>query len=369
MTQRPKEIISKAKPEMIERLKTLMPDSKDWSSFCSISDVHPVNSLRVNTLKISIPELKSRLSKKWKIKQPYPSNPEIIIVEGKINKTNRKTTSNNVDVSNSKTNNNERSETILKDGGRGSGGKDNQYDLEPGELGKAIEHLLGYYYIQELSSMMPIIALNPKENEIIIDLCAAPGSKTTQAAAKISNTGTIIANDASKGRIGILSTNIQRCGVTNAIITHAPGEMLCSRLSKIKLKANKILVDAPCSGEGTIRSSVQSVKMFSKNLINKLSGIQKRLVKSAINALEDEGEMIYSTCTHAPEENEAIVSYILENFPEMEIVDVNIPLRTRKGITEWNGITYHKNVTKAVRIYPQDNDTEGFFISKFRKTK
>lgn len=322
MTKRPDKIISKVKPEQEERLRVLMPEEKDWKSFCDISDVHPVNSLRVNTLKISIEDLKKRLEKKWKIKQPYESNPEIIVVESK---------------------------------------------LEPGEIGKAIEHLLGYYYIQEIASMMPLIALQPKPNEILIDLCAAPGSKTTQAGMYMENTGTIIANDASLGRIGILSTNIQRCGVTNTVVTKAPGELLCKRLSNLKMKASKILVDAPCSGEGTIRSSTQSVKMFSKNLIKKLSRTQERLVRSAIEVLEENGELIYSTCTHAPEENELIASYILENYHNMKIQEIKIPLKTRPGITEWEGQKFHPDVIKCARVYPQDNDTEGFFISKFKK--
>ena len=324
MTKRPDHIIEKLKPEHRERLKLLMTDSSDWKSFCDISDVHPVNSIRVNTLKISIEELKKRLKTKWKIKQPFKENPEIIIIESK---------------------------------------------LIPGELGKAREHLLGYYYIQEISSMMPIIALNPKEEELFIDLCAAPGSKTTQAVAYMKNRGTVIANDASMGRISILSTNIQRCGVTNTVITKTPGELLCKKLSELKINPDKILVDAPCSGEGTIRSSIQSTKMFSNNLIRKLSKIQKALVKFAIEVLKIDGELVYSTCTHAPEENEEIVSYILENYPEMEIQKINLPIKTRPGIKEWQGRKFHPDVIKSERIYPQDNDTEGFFIAKFRKVE
>ena len=324
MTKRPDHIIEKLKPEHRERLKLLMTDSSDCKSFCDISDVHPVNSIRVNTLKISIEELKKRLKTKWKIKQPFKENPEIIIIESK---------------------------------------------LIPGELGKAREHLLGYYYIQEISSMMPIIALNPKEEELFIDLCAAPGSKTTQAVAYMKNRGTVIANDASMGRISILSTNIQRCGVTNTVITKTPGELLCKKLSELKINPDKILVDAPCSGEGTIRSSIQSTKMFSNNLIRKLSKIQKALVKFAIEVLKIDGELVYSTCTHAPEENEEIVSYILENYPEMEIQKINLPIKTRPGIKEWQGRKFHPDVIKSARIYPQDNDTEGFFIAKFRKVE
>ncbi len=103
-------------------------------------------------------------------------------------------------------------------------------DLMPGELGRAEEHLLGYYYIQELASMLPILALNPKENESFFDMCAAPGSKTTQAAAKMKNTGTIIANEVSMGRLKILASNLERCGCTNTIITRKDGVALCQRL-------------------------------------------------------------------------------------------------------------------------------------------
>ncbi|MEM3074516.1 MAG: RsmB/NOP family class I SAM-dependent RNA methyltransferase [Candidatus Pacearchaeota archaeon] len=325
MPQKINNIINKAKPEQVKRLKELMPDEDDWKSFCQISDVPVVNSIRVNTLKISVSELKNRLEKKsWKVSNPFKNYPEIMIIEG---------------------------------------------NLLPGELGKSVEHILGYYYIQEIASMMPIIALNPKENEIVLDIAAAPGSKTTQAAMYMNNKGTIIANDISIGRIGILSTNIQRCGVSNALIIRSQGEILCKKLEKINMKMDKILVDAPCSGEGTIRTSIQSIKMFSMNLINKLSTTQKRLIDSAISILKENGELVYSTCTHTPEENEAIVSYILKNYNNIKIKEINLPLKTRPGIMKWNKENFHKDVSKCLRIYPQDNNTEGFFIAKLKKEK
>lgn len=310
--------MEKAKPLMQERFKDLL--GSEYNTFCKVVNEYPVNSLRVNTLKISVDELKSILSKKWKIKQPYIKNPEIFVIESK---------------------------------------------LEPGEIGKAEEHLLGYYYVQEIASMMPIIALDLKENDIFLDLCAAPGSKTTQAAMMMNNIGTIIANDANFGRMHILSTNIQRMAVTNTIVTHMDGNVLCKRLHEKKFKFDKILVDAPCSGEGTIRSNQQAISMFSEKAIISLSKLQKGLVKNAISVLKKNGEFIYSTCTHAPEENEAVVSYILEKFP-VEIMDIEIPLKTRPGIKEWKGNTFHKDVIKSARIYPQDNNTEGFFIAKFK---
>ena len=239
--------------------------------------------------------------------------------------------------------------------------------LSPGELGKAIEHILGYYYIQEISSMMPALVLNPKESESIIDLAAAPGSKTTQIASMTNNKGVLIANEVSLGRISILSTNLQRCGVTNTLVIRQTGESLCKKLVKLNIRFDKVLADVPCSGEGTIRSSPKTVQMFSENLIKNLSNTQKYLATNALKVLKLGGDLIYSTCTHAPEENEAIISYLLDNF-QVEIQKIELPLKTRPGITKWKDREYNKDVSQCVRIYPQDNNTEGFFIAHLKKT-
>ncbi|MEM3113418.1 MAG: RsmB/NOP family class I SAM-dependent RNA methyltransferase [Candidatus Pacearchaeota archaeon] len=315
--------IEKAKPLFIERMKLLLKDREDYEKFCYYSGKHLVNSIRCNTLKIPPEELKKRLEKKWKIRSPFSEYKEIMIID---------------------------------------------QELSPGELGNSIEHILGYYYIQEISSMMPILTLKPDKNEIFLDIASSPGSKTTQAAAMMENQGTIIANEINLGRIMPLATNLQRCGVTNTIITKHDGAVLCNKLKKINFKFDKILLDAPCSGEGTIRSSPKTVFMFSENLIKTLAGIQKKLLENALKVLKVNGEIVYSTCTHAPEENESVVSYILENYP-VKIEDIQLPkeLKTRSGIPEWKNIKYHKEINKCVRIYPQDNDTEGFFIAKLKK--
>ncbi|MBS3072753.1 RsmB/NOP family class I SAM-dependent RNA methyltransferase [Candidatus Pacearchaeota archaeon] len=314
--------IEKANPVFLSRIKDQLKDEKDYEEFCKISAIPPVNSIRCNTIKISPSELKKRLEKRWEIKQPFKKHPEIMIVESK---------------------------------------------LLPGELGKAIEHILGYYYIQEISSMMPVLVLNPKEDESILDLAAAPGSKTTQIASVMNNKGILIANEVSLGRIGILSTNLQRCAVTNSLVIRQTGESLCKKLVNLNIQFDKILADVPCSGEGTIRSSPRTVQMFSENLIKNLSNTQKYLAINAIKALKVNGTLVYSTCTHAPEENEAIISYLLENYP-VEIQEINLPLKTRPGITKWKEKNYHKDVNKCIRIYPQDNNTEGFFIACLKKT-
>ena len=311
------------KPLFIERMQKLL--GEDFETYMQILNKEPVRSLRCNTLKISPEELKKRLEKKgWKIKQPFEQHPEIMIL---------------------------------------------QNELGPGELGRTFEHLLGYYYIQEIASMLPILVLQPKPNEIVLDLCAAPGSKTTQAAAKMENTGTIIANEVSLGRIKILATNLERCGVTNTIITRKEGYHFCKRLYDKSFFFDKILIDAPCSGEGTLRSTPKTFQMWNIKSVKNLSKIQKNLVDSAIKVLKPGGELVYSTCTHAPEENEEIVDYVLRNFPEMKIQKINLPIDPRKGITKWQDKEYLEDVKFACRIYPQDSNTEGFFIAKFKKEK
>jgi len=304
--------------------------------------------------------LRKRLKDKgWKISQPWKEYPEVMIVEGKICAISPEA----IENSHSEIRGSLKAEETSK-------------CLSPGELGRALEHLLGYYYIQELASMLPVIALSPKKNEIILDLCSAPGSKTTQLAAKMENTGTIIANEVSMGRLKILASNLERCGVTNTIITRKDGVAFCKRIKKFnpELKFDKILVDAPCSGEGTLRSSPKTYSMWNIKTVKSLSRLQKQLLKEALEILKPNGELIYSTCTHSPEENEEVVDFILnlEEFKDkIKIEKIFLPeeLKPRQGLKKWQDKEYLEDVKHSCRIYPQDNNTEGFFLVKLKKVK
>lgn len=307
------------KPLFKERLQKLLPNKEDFEKFEKIIHIQPRNFIRCNTLKISPEELLKRLNEKWKVSQPFPKHSEIMIIES---------------------------------------------ELAPGELGNAIEHILGYYYVQEISSMLSILALNPKPEEFILDLCASPGSKTTQIAAKMQNKGTLIANDLKMDRIAILAANLERCGVSNAIVTRSDAIYLCSKFSKAGIKFDKILLDAPCSGEGTLRSSPKTFLMWNEKVVKKLSRQQKKLLAFALKCLKVGGTLVYSTCTHAPEEDESVVSFALENFP-VKLETIALPLNCRPGVTLWEGESFNPEVHKTCRIYPQDNDSEGFFVSKF----
>lgn len=310
------------KPALVKRMEILLKNKEDIKKFFEIAKTRGKKSIRVNTLKTSPGELIERLKNKgWKLNQPFSSYPEIIQIIS---------------------------------------------ELEPGELGKTQEHLLGYYYIQEITSMMPIIALKPKEDDTILDLCASPGSKTTQAAAKAGNKGTIIANDLNIRRISILSANLERLGVTNTIITRHEGLELCNKLSRINIKFNKILVDAPCSGEGNIRYSPRTYLEWSEGMLRRFGAKNKKLASASLELLKTNGEMIYSTCTHSPEENEEVIQHLIENY-DIKIQEIKLPLKTRQGIDKWKDKKFHLDMKKAVRIYHHDNNMEGFFLCKIKK--
>ena len=164
----------------------------------------------------------------------------------------------------------------------------------------------------------------------------------------------------------ILAANLEKCGVSNTLITRRDGVQLCRKLKKVNFHADKILVDAPCSGEGTLRSSPKTFIIWNLKMINNIASQQKVIAYSALDLLKEEGEMIYSTCTHAPEENEEVIQFLLDNF-DIKLEKVILPLKTRPGIIEWNGKKFSKEIENCARLYPQDNNTEGFFLCKIKK--
>lgn len=233
------------------------------------------------------------------------------------------------------------------------------------DLGKTLEIVLGYYYIQGLSSMLPPIVLNPQPEDKVLDLCSAPGSKTTQLAELMENRGTIVVNEVQLDRIKALIYNLDRMNVLNAGVIHSKGELL----SKYFLNYfDKILIDAPCSGLGIIQKKIEVNQWWNLDRVNKLHDLQVRLLVSAIKMLKVGGELVYSTCTLTPEENELVIEKIIKNYP-VKIVDIELPLKHRNGFTEYNGQTLHPDLSKAIRILPWEADSDGFFLVKLIKTE
>ncbi len=308
------------KPRFEEYIKKIIPES-EMQEFLKFCEKPTRKIIRCNTLKISPEKLKKRLENKgWKISQPYKTNPEIIIIESR---------------------------------------------LGPGELGKSIEHQTGLYYVQELSSMMSPLALLPTKEDYVLDLCAAPGSKTTQMSMMMENSGLLIANDVKIDRLRALVTNLERQGCTNVITTRMDGVQFCVRLKQKGFSFTKILLDAPCSGQGVIRSDNHVWNMFNENMNKGLSLMQKKLLASCLSILKPQGVLVYSTCTFSPEENEEVIQFALDKFP-VELEEFELPLKTREGLTSWKNKTFSPELKKCKRIYPQDNDTEGFFVARLR---
>ncbi len=314
------EDILKTKILFVERIKKQLGE-EEAEKFFEFIKKKTRKSIRINTIKISPEELKSRLRKKeWKIRE-IKDFPLAIIIESKLN---------------------------------------------PGELGKTLEHNLGYYYVQELTSMLPAFALDAKEGESVLDICAAPGSKTTQIAAMMKNKGIIFANDIRSDRARVLNFNLNKCGVSNTIITSMDGFQLCKIFEENNFLFDKITLDAPCSGEGTIMNDLDSLKMWNIRNIEKLSKIQKQMASRAFKSLKIGGILIYSTCTLSPEEDEEVIQYMLDNF-HCKIEKTDFPLKSRKPLKEWNGKKFSKEIQNCAKFWPQDNESEGFFIAKIRK--
>jgi 16S rRNA (cytosine1407-C5)-methyltransferase len=234
-------------------------------------------------------------------------------------------------------------------------------------LSKTIEHVIGLFYIQSLSSMLPSLILAPSGKDKVLDLCAAPGSKTTMLAETMNNKGTLIANEIQLSRLKALVYNIDRMNILNAGILHYKGELL----SKIYNNYfDKILVDAPCSGLGIIQKKDEVSSWWSEEKIASLSELQLKLLVAAIKMAKPGGEIVYSTCTLTVEENEFVIDKVLNKYP-VELADANLPVKAHEGFTEYpnkTGKKFNNSISKAKRILPWEVNSEGFFITKLIKT-
>ncbi len=231
------------------------------------------------------------------------------------------------------------------------------------DIGNTLEHTLGYHYVQEAASMLPPEVMDIKDGQLVLDMCASPGSKSTQIAQLLNGTGLVVCNDITGKRLKPLGLNIQRMGAVNAVVTRGDGR----RFSKIGRVFDRVLADAPCSGTGAIRKSLGTLIMWNPNAIRRLSRLQLSLLESGYNCLKPGGIIVYSTCTLEPEENEGVVSAFLARNDDAEMLPIELPITRSPPITEFAGKVFHKDVKHCLRIWPQDNDTEGFFVAKVRK--
>lgn len=231
-------------------------------------------------------------------------------------------------------------------------------------LGKTLEHYLGLFYLQEASSMLPATVLHPAESDIVLDMAAAPGSKTTQLSNIMNTKGLVLSNDFSIARTKALATNIERQGCINVGISTMNGKIFGDMLPDT---FDKILLDAPCSGEGTAWKDPTFFNRWNLDMVKRCAGLQKSLVLSAFDALRVSGEMVYSTCTFAPEENEAVIDFLLCQRGEAKIIEIQKQSSYSLGIVEWQRTIFHPSLSKTVHLYPHKTMTGGFFIAHIKK--
>ncbi|RME31769.1 RsmB/NOP family class I SAM-dependent RNA methyltransferase [Candidatus Woesearchaeota archaeon] len=301
------------KPEFLQRYQALL--GSEFDRFIEYSSMYIRKAVRVNTLKISVQALVKRLEKHWRL-TPVPWCPEGFWIE-------------------------------------------HRYE-ERFDIGNLPEHALGYLYVQDPASMIPPVVLAPEPGDVVLDLCAAPGSKTTQLGALMQNEGVLIANDVAASRLTPLGMNVQRCGLKNCVVTLRANKQFAQVF-------DKVLVDAPCSGTGTIRRSLRVARMWSPSLVRRMVHDQRGLLRRGYELLKPGGVLVYSTCTLEPEENEGVVSWLLTREPGASLEPISLAIKRQPAVSSWRGEVYDPRVKDCLRILPQDNDTEGFFVARIRK--
>ncbi len=231
-------------------------------------------------------------------------------------------------------------------------------------VGKTLDFILGKYYIQSLSSMIPPLVLNPQEGDAVLDLCAAPGSKTTQLAELMNNKGTLVANEISTERLKSLVFNVDKMSLVNVGILHGKGELLSRQFEN---RFDKILVDAPCSALGIIQKKGEVSNWWDVRKAEAMSDQQLRLLISAVKMCKVGGEIVYSTCTLTLEENEFVINKVLKKYP-VELVEIELPVKSTPGFSTYGVENLGDDLKKCRRILPWEINSEGFFVAKLIKT-
>lgn len=230
--------------------------------------------------------------------------------------------------------------------------------------GKHPFHQAGLYYMQEPSAMFVAENVSPEPGEKVLDLSAAPGGKATQLAGMMKNKGLLVANDIHPKRARALSENIERLGITNALVTNETPDRLAERFPGY---FDKILVDAPCSGEGMFRKDPEAANYWSAEHVDRCAARQCDILEAAIVMLKEGGTLVYSTCTFSPEENEQTIESLLEKYPGLQVVPIEKTGGIEDGVPNWTK-KQTEEVQNAARLWPHLLRGEGHFVAKLIKT-
>jgi NOL1/NOP2/sun family putative RNA methylase len=225
--------------------------------------------------------------------------------------------------------------------------------------GKHPYHIAGVYYLQEPSAMAAAEVLAPLPGEKVLDLAAAPGGKATQMAALMSNSGLFVVNEIHPKRVWDLVENLERCGITNSVVTNETPQRLADHFAGF---FDRVLLDAPCSGEGMFRKSDTARREWRPDLVHSCALRQSSILEQAYRLLRPGGRLVYSTCTFSPDENEAVIARFLDDHPEFDIVHA----RTIRGLSharpDWIGLPHDDRLNRGIRIWPHQAAGEGHFI-------
>ena len=219
--------------------------------------------------------------------------------------------------------------------------------------GKSAYHATGLVYSQEPAAQMVAQVAAPAKRSRVLDLAAAPGGKSTHLLSYLDNTGLLVSNEINPKRSKILVENIERFGARNVIVTNTSAD----KLAKVfKNYFDTIVFDGPCSGEGMFRKDPDAIQYWHKEYPSELAQLQKDILSDGLKMLAPGGQLVYSTCTWSPEENEGVVAWILENYPDLELVE----------IPKWNGMSDGIDFPETARMYPHHFKGEGQFVAKFQ---
>ena len=228
--------------------------------------------------------------------------------------------------------------------------------------GKHPYHMAGLLYFQEPSAMAAVSALGIKKGDFVLDLCAAPGGKATQCAEKLCGTGLLVANEVIEKRSKILAENIMRLGIKNAVVTNETPSRLSEKYPEF---FDKIVVDAPCSGEGMFKKNPVAITEWSVEHTISCAQRQKKILEDAVKMLKSGGKLVYSTCTFAPVENEGVIDWLLDTYPNLELVKIDLD-----GLSDANGawVGSKRELSLAKRNFPHKSKGEGHFLAVLQKS-
>ena len=221
----------------------------------------------------------------------------------------------------------------------------------------------GLYYLQEPSAMTPANFLPIEKGEKVLDLCAAPGGKSTELAVKLGNTGILVSNDISNSRAKALLKNLELFGIGNMVVASEPPAALKTHFTGF---FDKILIDAPCSGEGMFRKSYSMVTAWERNGVDVFAKLQREILRDAVELLAPGGKLLYSTCTFSPKENEQSVEYLLQLDDSLSLVELPMFPGFDEGHPDW-GKTKNPELSKTRRLWPHKIEGEGHFVALFKK--